>query len=156
MHALKPAASTTEILFLVQLAATLFMTGVIWFVQVVHYPLFARVGRASFCEYEQMHTVRTGWVVGPPMLVELAAALAGLRLRPEWFSAGAAWTGLALLAVIWLSTGLLQVPLHGRLVERFTEDDAARLTGTNWMRTVCWTLRSLLLLLAIWGAARLG
>ena len=154
MHALKPAASTAEILFLVQLAATLFMTGVIWFVQVVHYPLFGRVGDTSFCEYEQAHTVRTGWVVGPPMLLELVPAVIAGRVRPEWFSAAAAGIGLGLLAVIWLSTALLQVPLHGRLVERFAERDAARLTATNWIRTVCWTLRSLLLMICL--MSRLG
>jgi len=56
--------------------------------------------------------------------------------------------------VIWLSTALLQVPLHGRLVERFAERDAARLTATNWIRTVCWTLRSLLLMICL--MSRLG
>ena len=38
-------------LLLAQTAATLFMTGVIWIVQTVHYPLFARVGRDEFREY---------------------------------------------------------------------------------------------------------
>jgi hypothetical protein len=145
MHSIAPA----ETGYLIQLAATLFMTGVIWFVQVVHYPLFGRVGETSFCDYEQAHTVRTGWVVGPPMLLELASAVMALGLRPEWFSAEAAWVGMGLLAVIWLSTGLLQVPLHGRLVERFAESDAARLTATNWIRTVCWTMRSLLLVICL-------
>jgi hypothetical protein len=30
---------------LANLSATLFMVSVIWFVQMVHYPLFARVGQ---------------------------------------------------------------------------------------------------------------
>jgi hypothetical protein len=36
------------LLLLANAAATLFMVGVIRFVQVVHYPLFARVGRPGF------------------------------------------------------------------------------------------------------------
>jgi hypothetical protein len=51
---------------LLQAAATLFMTGVIWFVQVVHYPLMARVGAAGFPDYEAAHARLTGYVVVGP------------------------------------------------------------------------------------------
>ena len=40
---------------LVHVVATLVMTGLIWFVQIVHYPLMAKVGRADFAEYERLH-----------------------------------------------------------------------------------------------------
>ena len=36
---------------LANLSATLFMVSVIWFVQMVHYPLFARVGQEKFALY---------------------------------------------------------------------------------------------------------
>ncbi len=134
-------------LFLAQFAATLLMTGVIWFVQVVHYPLFARVGEAEFAVFEAENTMRTGWVVGVPMLVEMATATLGLLpgLRPEFFPMWAAVTGEALLGVIWISTAALQVPLHGRLTQGFDAKAAARLVSSNWVRTVCWGLRAALL-----------
>ena len=140
-------------LFVAQIAATLVMTGVIWFVQVVHYPLFARVGRSEFAAYESEHTTRTGWVVGPPMLVEIATATAVLLpgLRPEFFPLWAAMTGEALVGVIWISTAALQVPLHGRLIKGFEAKAAARLVSSNWVRTICWSLRAVLLL---WVVAR--
>ncbi len=40
------------------LVATAAMVGLIWFVQVVHYPLFAAVGSGGFAEC----LVRTNWV----------------------------------------------------------------------------------------------
>lgn len=140
-------------LFVAQVAATLMMTGLIWFVQVVHYPLFARVGKAEFVDYEAEHTTRTGWVVGPPMLVEIATATLALLpgLRPQFFSLWAAVTGVALVGIIWISTAALQVPLHGRLIQGFEAKAAARLVSTNWVRTVCWSLRAALLL---WVVAR--
>ena len=46
-------------------AATLYMTGLIWFVQVVHYPLMGLTGKAEFSAYEQRHTLLTTWVVAP-------------------------------------------------------------------------------------------
>ena len=59
---------------ILQVLATSFMTGLIWFVQVVHYPLKASVGSATFATYQARHVERTGWVVGPPMLIEAATA----------------------------------------------------------------------------------
>ena len=121
--------------------ATLFMTGVIWFVQVVHYPLFARTGPGGFADYEREHARRTGWIVGPAMTTELLLALA-LAAR----GGAAAWAGLAMLAVIWLSTALVQVPLHRRLRGGFDAAAHRRLVRTNWLRTAAWTLRAALAL----------
>ncbi len=55
------------LVLLVHAAATLFMTGVIWFVHVVHYPLFAGVGPELFPRYQAANTRRTGYVVMPPI-----------------------------------------------------------------------------------------
>ena len=134
-------------LLLVHATATWFMTGLIWFVQVVHYPLFAGVGEERFARYEADHTERTGWVVGPPMVVELGAGLALLRWRPETIPAWAAWLGLALLGCIWLSTALQQIPEHRRLLSGFDRGAQRRLVRSNWVRTVAWTARGLL---ALW------
>jgi uncharacterized membrane protein len=133
-------------LFLGQLAATLYMTGLIWFVQIVHYPLFGGVGRAVFAAYEQRHSALTTWVVAPPMLVELAAALILLWLRPPQLSLPLLWASAALLAVIWLSTYLIQVPCHSRLVAGYDESIHRWLVVSNWIRTAAWTARAALLL----------
>lgn len=123
-------------------AATLSMVGVIWFVQVVHYPLFSAVGEAGFPEYERHHVRRTGWVVGVPMCVELGTAIAAL-----WYLGGAlAWCGLGLLAVIWTSTWLWQVPAHRRLERGFDAAVHRRLVTTNWVRTGAWSVRGIIAL----------
>ncbi len=126
---------------LVHLLATTFMAGLIVFVQVVHYPLFARVDSRDFVAYEREHTVRTGWVVVPVMLVELATAV--------WIVFGAtgaeemtvAWAALGILVLIWLSTFALQAPAHRRLLAGFDDGIQRRLVGTNWIRTVGWMAR---------------
>lgn len=126
--------------------ATLFMTGLIWFVQVVHYPLFAEVGRGGFVAYGRSHTGLTTLVVGPPMLVELICAVLLLWRRPASWPVWAAWLGLALLAAIWTSTAFLQVPRHGELSAGFTEGAHRALVTTNWIRTLAWTVRGALVL----------
>lgn len=133
---------------LVQAAATWFMTGLVWFVQVVHYPLMARVGGDAWVAYERGHTARTGIVVLPAMLVELGStvlhvALLGRSAVPAAATTAAlAWTSAALLAAIWISTFFVQMPLHGLLERRFDPRAQRRLCTTNWLRTAAWTARS--------------
>lgn len=131
------------LLLVVHLVASAAMAGLIWFVQVVHYPLFTAVGASEFTSYEQQHTRLTSWVVGPFMAVEGVSALAILAVRPEGVPLWLILCGLLLLAVIHGSTIFLQVPAHGVLIERFDAETVARLVQTNWLRTVGWSLRSL-------------
>jgi hypothetical protein len=145
-------------LFLAQLAATLAMTGLIWFVQVVHYPLFAGVaepaGAHGWRAYAAAHGRRTTWVVAAPMLVELAASLAMLRWRPAFVPPHTAWLGAALVAVVWASTALLQVPRHDELGRGWAPRAHRRLVQGNWVRTGAWTARAFLLLQCL--AAAIG
>ncbi len=123
------------------LAATLFMTGVIVFVQVVHYPLMAGVGSEGYRSYQQAHMRRTSWVVLPAMALELGTAVGLTLTRLGTGDQRMALAGLTLLAVIWLSTATLQAPLHGRLASGFDGGLHRRLVRTNWIRTVAWGLR---------------
>jgi hypothetical protein len=129
-------------LVLANLFATLTMFGVIWVVQLVHYPLFANVGADGFGAYEAAHKVRITYVVFPAMLLELGTAVALVWLRPDAVPPWMVWLGLALVGVVWLSTALVQVPLHTTLSAGFDGDAHARLVATNWVRTLAWTLRA--------------
>jgi hypothetical protein len=123
-----------------QAGATWGMTGVIWIVQLVQYPGFARVGRTEFAAFHAHHCRSIGFVVGPLMMVEmLTAVLLAWGGQPAWF-----WQMmLGMLLVIWLSTGLWQGPLHGRLAREGPRAELVRvLVRGNWLRTVLWTARS--------------
>jgi hypothetical protein len=133
-------------LVLAQLLATLTMFGVIWVVQLVHYPLFAGVGAEGFAVYEAAHKVRITYVVFPAMTLELGTAVALLWLRPEVVPPWMVWAGLGLVGVVWLSTALVQVPLHAALSAGFDGEVHVRLVATNWVRTAAWTLRAGLVL----------
>lgn len=126
-------------------AATWFLVGLIWIVQVVHYPLFARVGSAEFASYEAAHANLITLVVGPLMLLELLTAVALLTLWPSSLPCWVAWLGLALVGLIWLTTMLVSVPLHAKLAAGFDAQTHALLVATNWIRTLAWTARGLLL-----------
>jgi len=132
------------LLLLIHFAATASMTGLIWFVQIVHYPLFAAVGADRFTDYETNHQRRTGYVVGPLMLMEMVTAVA-LLLAPVTADARPlAAIGLAMLVIIWLSTALLQVPAHRALERGYDPAAHRRLVLTNWLRTTLWSARTVL------------
>ena len=130
---------------LANVAATWFMVGLIWFVQLVHYPQFAAVGADGFVPYHRRHKRFTTLVVAPPMLIEATTAL-WLAVRPGVVPATLAWIGVALVAVIGLSTALLQVPRHSDLSRGFDATACTRLCRTNWIRTAAWTARGVLML----------
>jgi hypothetical protein len=122
------------------------MVGVIWFVQIVHYPLMGLVGGSGFVAYSEAHSRLTSYVVGPPMLAEAVTAALLLVSRPPTVSFLAALTGAVLVAVIWLSTALLQVPRHTALGEGFYSREHRAVVATNWLRTLAWTARGALVM----------
>ena len=137
---------------LINAASTWFMVGLIWLIQVVHYPLFASVGKEQYQNYQSQHETLITWIVGPVMLVELVSA--GLLL---WFSSTRtdqylAVVGLVLVVAIWLSTAFLQVPCHAQLATGFDETAHRQLVAGNWIRTIAWSARGLIV---GWMLARL-
>lgn len=123
------------------LMACCFMTGLIWYIQIVHYPLFKSVGELQFTEYHTEHIKRTGWVVILPMLVEIVSSFSIFALTPLGLNKSIAFIGLLLLGIIWGSTFLAQVPVHEELSEKFTLESWQRLVKSNWLRTLGWSLR---------------
>ena len=140
------ADALSDLILLLNFASTFYMVGLVWFVQRVHYPLFASVGSQQFPDYQHAHTSSTGTVVGPLMLIEAATALALIALPPPNVPQLLPWLGVGLLVVIWLSTFILQVPRHRTLESGFDAAVHRRLVGTNWIRTFAWSLRGLLVL----------
>jgi hypothetical protein len=136
--------------------STIAMCGLCWFVQVVHYPLFGMVGADAFPRFEDDHVRRTTRIVAPLMLTELitAALIVVLSDSPgSGVPRVLAWTGAALLALVWISTFAVQVPLHGRLRRSFDARTIRTLVLTNWPRTALWTARSAVALWMLWAVA---
>jgi protein-S-isoprenylcysteine O-methyltransferase Ste14 len=150
------------LIILIQTAATWYMTGLICFVQLVHYPLMNRVADDRWIEFESQHMKRTTLAVAPGMLVEAFTCLGALAIilfaTPTSTTPSAttlahslpAHATLALLlALIWLSTWTLQVPAHNKLAKGFDQRAHTKLVTTNWIRTIAWSLRAIILTLMV-------
>ncbi|NNC93852.1 MAG: hypothetical protein HKN80_15315 [Acidimicrobiia bacterium] len=138
-----------ESVLLVHAAATWAMVGLIWFVQLVHYPLFAGVGEASFVTYEAGHTRRTTWVVALFMPVEALTATWLTIAAPAGVHPGVVAAGLVLVASLWITTAVWQAPMHGSLSLGYDAHVQKRLVATNWVRTGLWSIRGGLVLVML-------
>jgi hypothetical protein len=135
-------------------AATLFLAGMIWTVQVVHYPLFAQVGDAGFAAYEAAHSTRIGALLAVPWAVQGLTTAWLLVANPPGVPAWLLWTAAVLAALPVLVTVAVSVPAHAALGAGFDADAHARLVATNWLRTAAWTTHGAVALVIVALALR--
>jgi hypothetical protein len=124
-------------LLLASLMVTAFMTGLIWFVQVVHYPGFQKVGESEFVPYHHFHTSATSLVVIAPMLLELGLAAYMILAAPQWM-----WwnvTSLVLVVLVWGITFFFIVPVHNQLEGGLDIPAVQQLVLLNLVRSFFWT-----------------
>ena len=137
------------IVFLINLASTWFMVGLIWIIQIVHYPLFRNVGPEEFKTFHLSHKILISPLVGSVMIFELVTSLILLFQTPKGVPNWTVVISIILLTGIWSSTLILQVPYHEKLGSGFDNEIHNLLVKTNWIRTVCWSLRGVFVLLML-------
>ncbi len=130
-----------ELIFLVNTFSTLFLTGLIWFVQIVQYHSFYLVNKDSFIHFHAHHTKRISFIVVPAMVLELASS-AVLWHYSEWTSLPS--IGFYLVLLIWMSTFFISVPKHNLLQQKKDPKVIRALVNTNWIRTSLWSVKSVL------------
>ena len=140
-----------KIFLLLSFASTFFLTGVIWVVQLVQYPFFADVDPQTFTKYHDDYRFWITPVVAPPMIVELLTSILLVFYPPANIDRKLIWLALGLTVLIWASTFFVQVPLHEKLARGFDAETHAALVRTNWIRTLLWSARSLLVLYFVLG-----
>jgi|694.fasta_scaffold47911_5 hypothetical protein len=130
--------SLDRILLITCAAATWWMTGLIWFVQSVHYPLFKQVGHDQFPEYHAAHCRLTKRVVMLPMLLELVLALT-IAFRSTGNQAYLAYAGGFFAVITWLMTFFRQLKDHDQLSSGYNAQSHQRLLSGNFPRALIWT-----------------
>jgi hypothetical protein len=113
----------------------IWMTAVIWLVQVLVYPNFRLVADSDFKAFHKRHCDRISFLVAP-MIAQgsLSAMILYQESRtPEWifhFSA---------IVLIFIITASQSAPAHAKLSLGKNHDTIERLIAWNWVRTLLWT-----------------
>ena len=95
---------------------------------------------SNFSEVHSVYTRHISFIVVPLMLAQAALALHMVISAPGILPV----LQLILIAFVWGVTFLISVPLHRRLRAGHDGQVIERLINTNWLRTVGWSLISLL------------
>jgi hypothetical protein len=112
----------------------------IWIVQIIIYPGMHGWDKDRFAVLHREYVPRISCIVVPLILAQAALVLRQVVLAPNLISA----TQVVLIGAVWGVTFFLSVPLHKRLSKGYDAPTLARLIGTNWLRTIGWSLVSLL------------
>ena len=122
---------------------TSIMTGVIWVIQIVHYPSFHFIEKELYTAFQKFHMNKISIIVMPIMLAEL---ITGIMLFLDKSSKSPFLTiSIIILVLIWLMTGVFFTKAHNELIAGYQELVVNQLVAMNWIRTLLWTLRLLLL-----------
>ena len=113
----------------------------IWLVQIIIYPGLARIPSNDFVNYHEWYVTRITMVVLPLMICEIIIAIAWFFLQDNLFYPIVAG-GLVIL--VWCSTFTFQVPIHKSLQAGKDKSKIRRLVATNWIRTVAWSLKAVI------------
>lgn len=119
------------------------MTGLIWIIQLIQYPSYNYIDQKKFTAFQKFHTQTITFIVGPIMILELLTGIL-LLLQPKF--SFTIVINLAGILVIWLCTLFFSIPLHSHLSHNYNSEKVQTLILTNWIRTLAWTIRSILLI----------
>ena len=131
-----------DLLFKINFISTSFMVGVIWVIQLLHYPSFHFINDHKYIEFQYFHMQRISLIVIPAMLIELASALS----LAYFFRSTITIILLVLLLGIWGITFIFFTNIHQKLTNGYDRSIVCRLVQINWSRTALWSLRFIILL----------
>ena len=119
------------------------MVGVIWIIQLVHYPSFHFIERNQYTTFQRFHMSRISYVVIPAMVTELFTLILIIisidQVNPIILASA------LMLIVIWLMTAVFFSGVHQKLTLGYDQTVVEKLIKLNWGRTLLWTLRLLII-----------
>jgi hypothetical protein len=133
-----------SVVVLAHAASTVFLAGVIWTIQVVHYPMFARVDAAGFPAAMADHGRRISGVVVGALGAAGATMVLLLARPPVGVSVGAPLVGCGARGAPGGGDARGERPGPPALGSGFDPSAHARLLATNWLRTSAWTAHAVL------------
>lgn len=125
---------------IIEIIITSILVGLIWTIQLVHYPSFAYVGPNEYVSFHSFHVAAITPFVGSLMIFEFVCFLLSMKYGVyKLFNQGL--VVLILLMIIWGTTLFVSVPTHNQLLLGKSDLLITRLVTTNWIRTIAWSLK---------------
>ena len=110
------------------------LVGIILITQFVNYPLFKKIDQ-NFEIIHKEYTKKMGYIVAPIMVLEAITVSSMYIYYPK---SNVLILIICLTIIIWLSTFLIQVPIHKTISFKKDSKKIKRLISTNYIRTISW------------------
>ena len=121
------------------------LVGIILITQFVNYPLFKKIDQ-NFEIIHREYTKKMGYVVAPIMVLEAITVFSMYIYYPK---SNVLILIICLTIIIWLSTFLIQVPIHKTVAFKKDSKKIKRLISTNYIRTISWCSKLYLSMLLV-------
>ena len=131
------------------LALASLMVGVIWVIQLVHYPSFRFTDREKYVSFQIFHMRKISFIVMPVMVLEFLSGLLLVLYHSNHESL--LRISFILLLIIWLVTALFFAQVHQKLSKGYDETLVRNLVSLNWIRTLLWTTRTIIITYCLIG-----
>ena len=131
-----------EILSNVHFLSTSIMVGIIWVIQLLHYPTFHFIKESDYEEFQHFHMQRISFIVVPVMALELFSAF----MLVYYIQSNLLILCLIILIFIWLITFAFFTKLHQSLLDGYDKTIVDKLVRINWSRTILWSIRLIILI----------
>ena len=125
------------------------MVGVIWVIQLVHYPSFRFTDREKYVSFQIFHMRNISFIVVPVMILEFLSGLLLVLYHSNYESL--LRISFILLLIIWLVTALFFAQIHQKLSKGYDETLVRNLVSLNWIRTLLWTIRTIIITYCLIG-----
>ncbi len=132
-----------DTLYFIQIVCNSYLVSLVFMTQFITYPTFLDIDKDKFLEYHQKYVNKISFIVAPVMLIELLTLFLIAYLSSEFLIVKT----LILLLVIWLTTFFIMIPSHNRISKSFDKKEIINLINYNWVRTILWSLKLLLIIL---------
>ena len=137
-----------DFLYKIHIVSTSIMVGLIWVMQLVHYPTFNFINTEYYKSFQEFHMKRISLIVIPVMTIELTSGILIFWISQTnniFFN-----ISLYCLFFIWFLTAILFSKMHQKLMLGYQILIVTKLVNLNWIRTISWTLRLGLVLFVGW------
>ena len=121
------------------------LVGIILITQFVNYPLFKKIDQ-NFEIIHKEYTTKMGYVVAPIMVLEAVTVFSMYIYYPK---SNELVFITCLTIIIWLSTFLIQVPIHKTISFKKDSEKINKLISTNYIRTISWCSKLYLSMLLV-------
>ncbi|MBD0745899.1 hypothetical protein [Streptomyces sp. CBMA152] len=154
MNCLVTSRGTTSALVLAQTLAVLYTTGFVWTLQLMDYPMVARLRAGAAESYMAAHNQMFWRVLAPGLLVAALTSVLFVVARTPAVPLWAALLSVVLLVLILVLSGAVATPDRIALAERFSPSVHAHLLRVSWVRTSAFTAWSGLDAWLVWRLMR--